>query len=68
MPGLFLDRFAGGVGAIGHLDEPLTVESLAAKANMSERTFHRRLRRSVGATPMQWLLGQRLAHAQSLLE
>ncbi|WP_324197694.1 GlxA family transcriptional regulator [Nocardia abscessus] len=54
--------------AIAHLDEPLTVETLAAKANMSERTFHRRLQRSTGATPMQWLLGQRLAHAQSLLE
>ncbi|UGT69899.1 helix-turn-helix domain-containing protein [Nocardia gipuzkoensis] len=54
--------------AIAHLAEPLTVETLAAKANMSERTFHRRLQRSTGATPMQWLLGQRLAHAQSLLE
>ncbi|WP_406270690.1 helix-turn-helix domain-containing protein [Nocardia sp. NBC_00881] len=54
--------------AIAHLDEPLTVETLAAKANMSQRTFHRRLQQSTGVTPMQWLLGQRLAHAQSLLE
>ncbi|MET8775579.1 helix-turn-helix domain-containing protein [Nocardia sp. NPDC004654] len=54
--------------AVEHLDEPLTVDTLAAKANMSPRTFHRRLHRSTGATPMQWLLNQRLAHAQSLLE
>ncbi|MGK8520468.1 GlxA family transcriptional regulator [Nocardia asteroides] len=54
--------------AVAHLDQPLTVETLAAKANMSRRTFHRRLHQSTGATPMQWLLGQRLAHAQTLLE
>lgn len=35
---------------------------------MSTRTFHRRLHRSTGVTPMQWLLNQRPAHARSLLE
>ncbi|MEV0293369.1 helix-turn-helix domain-containing protein [Nocardia sp. NPDC050710] len=54
--------------AIANLDQPLTVDALAARANMSPRTLHRRLHQSTGATPMQWLLGQRLAHAQSLLE
>ncbi|GAA5081021.1 helix-turn-helix domain-containing protein [Nocardia iowensis] len=54
--------------AAAHLDEPLTVELLAARAAMSPRTFHRRLRQSIGATPKQWLLTQRLARAQTLLE
>lgn len=54
--------------AVEHLDEPLTVELLAARATMSPRTFHRRLRQSIGSTPKQWLLTQRLARAQSLLE
>lgn len=54
--------------ANANLDRPLTVDELAARANMSTRTFHRRLRRSTGLTPMRWLLVQRLAHAQSLLE
>lgn len=54
--------------AVANLEQPLTVDTLAAHANMSPRTFHRRLHQSTGVTPMQWLLGQRLAHAQSLLE
>ncbi|MCF2532288.1 helix-turn-helix domain-containing protein [Yinghuangia soli] len=54
--------------AMRNLDAPLTVEDLAARAGMSPRTFHRRLRGATGTTPMQWLLGQRLARAQSLLE
>ncbi|MBF6125298.1 GlxA family transcriptional regulator [Nocardia brasiliensis] len=51
-----------------HLDEPLTVDQLAARAAMSPRTFHRRVQQSIGVTPKQWLLTQRLARAQSLLE
>ncbi|MEV6428758.1 helix-turn-helix domain-containing protein [Nocardia sp. NPDC051463] len=54
--------------AIANLDQPLTVDTLAAKANMSPRTFFRHVQQATGATPMQWLLGQRLSHAQSLLE
>ncbi|CAM4459952.1 helix-turn-helix domain-containing protein [Nocardia ninae] len=54
--------------AIAHLDQPLTVEALAARATMSPRTFHRRMRQSIGVTPKQWLLTQRLARAQALLE
>ncbi|NEW53344.1 helix-turn-helix domain-containing protein [Nocardia cyriacigeorgica] len=54
--------------AMANLDQPLTVDTLAARANMSPRTFHRRLHQSKGVTPMRWLLNQRLAHAQSLLE
>ncbi|NDL60025.1 GlxA family transcriptional regulator [Phytoactinopolyspora mesophila] len=52
----------------GHLDEDLTVESLAALASMSPRTFARRFRAETGATPYGWLLGRRVAAAQQMLE
>lgn len=51
-----------------HLDEELTVESLARLANMSPRTFARRFRAETGSTPYDWLLGQRVSAAQLLLE
>jgi transcriptional regulator GlxA family with amidase domain len=35
---------------------------------MSPRTFFRQVQSVTGTTPLQWLLNQRLAHAQSLLE
>ncbi|MEJ2854259.1 MULTISPECIES: GlxA family transcriptional regulator [unclassified Saccharothrix] len=54
--------------ARAHLDQPLTVEDLARRAMMSRRTFYRRLQQATGTTPLQWLLNQRLARAQSLLE
>src|SRR5262249_36501522 len=54
--------------AIEHLDEPLTVELLARRSLMSPRTFARRFRAGTGTTPMQWLLHQRVLHAQRLLE
>jgi transcriptional regulator GlxA family with amidase domain len=54
--------------AIEHLDEPLTVEVLARRSLMSPRTFARRFRAATGTTPLQWLLRQRILHAQRLLE
>ncbi|GGT31475.1 GlxA family transcriptional regulator [Streptomyces purpureus] len=54
--------------ATEHLDEPLTVEELARRARLSTRTFHRRLHEATGTTPLQWLLQQRVARAQALLE
>jgi transcriptional regulator GlxA family with amidase domain len=54
--------------AVEHLDEPLTVELLARRALMSPRTFARRFRDATGTTPLQWLLRQRILHAQRLLE
>jgi AraC family transcriptional activator FtrA len=54
--------------ATENLDAPLSVETLAARARMSPRTFHRRLLAATGLTPMKWLLNQRIARAQSLLE
>ena len=54
--------------AVEHLDEPLTVEVLARRAAMSPRTFARRFVAATGTTPLQWLLRQRVLHAQRLLE
>ena len=51
-----------------HLDEALTVRQLAARANMSERTFARRFVQDTGTTPQRWLIGQRILLAQQLLE
>jgi AraC family transcriptional activator FtrA len=54
--------------AIAHLDQPLTVETLARKAKMSPRTFARKFHAATATTPRQWLLNQRLNHARDLLE
>jgi transcriptional regulator GlxA family with amidase domain len=54
--------------AVGHLHLPLSVEQLAARATMSPRTFARRFAEVVGTTPHQWLVRQRVLHAQRLLE
>ena len=54
--------------ALEHLDEPLSIEQLAAKAHMSPRTFARRFRAAHGTTPYRWLLLQRLLLARRLLE
>jgi AraC family transcriptional regulator, transcriptional activator FtrA len=50
------------------LDQAHTVETLAARAHMSERTFARRFRAETGATPHDWLTAQRLLLARRLLE
>jgi AraC family transcriptional regulator, transcriptional activator FtrA len=61
--------FAGTVGWLQeHLDEPMTVEDLAARSAMSPRTFARRFLASTGTTPYRWLLRQRVQLAQRLLE
>jgi transcriptional regulator GlxA family with amidase domain len=54
--------------ATAHLDEDLSVKVLAARAAMSERTFARRFRDETGTTPHHWLLRQRVAVAEQLLE
>ena len=51
-----------------HLGEEHTIESLAARALMSERTFARRFVEEAGTTPMRWLTAQRVLHARGLLE
>ena len=61
--------FAGTVSWLQeHLDQPITVEDLAARSAMSPRTFARRFLASTGTTPYQWLVRQRVQLAQRLLE
>lgn len=54
--------------ALAHLHEPLTVADLARRAHTSPRNLNRQFGALVGATPLQWLLTQRIARAQELLE
>jgi transcriptional regulator GlxA family with amidase domain len=51
-----------------HFTEPHSLDALAKRAAMSRRTFTRHFRQLTGTTAGQWLLGQRLSHAQRLLE
>lgn len=53
---------------IERLDQALTVEDLARRANMSSRHLGRHFRSVTGTTPLQWLLTQRIRRAQELLE
>jgi transcriptional regulator GlxA family with amidase domain len=50
------------------LDDPHTVETMAEMAHMAPRTFARKFRSETGATPHDWLTGQRLLLARRLLE
>ncbi|MFC9330865.1 GlxA family transcriptional regulator [Kitasatospora sp. NPDC057015] len=54
--------------ALAHIDEPLTVASLAARAGMSPRSFARHFTAATGTTPLRWLVDHRIATAQKLLE
>jgi transcriptional regulator GlxA family with amidase domain len=54
--------------AAERLDRPLDVAAMAGHAGVSPRTFARRFREETGATPLQWLLSQRVQEARRLLE
>lgn len=51
-----------------HLQEPLSLDTLAGVARMSRRTFTRRFREATGTTVNRWLNTERVARAQHLLE
>lgn len=51
-----------------HLDQPLTVADLAARAHLSERHLARRFRAETGQSPLQWMVHQRVLAARRLLE
>lgn len=51
-----------------HLAEPHSLDALASRAVMTRRTFTRHFRQITGTTVGNWLLHQRLASAQRLLE
>ena len=56
------------IWAAKHLDHNLSLDQLAARGAMTRRTFTRHFRQNTGTTVGQWLLHQRLARAQRLLE
>jgi AraC-like DNA-binding protein len=49
------------------IDQPLTLDALAAEAGLGVRQFCRAFRASTGASPHQFVLGRRIARAQSLI-
>lgn len=51
-----------------NLQQPHSLDSLAGKALMSRRSFTRHFRQLTGTTVGQWLLAERLALTQRLLE
>lgn len=51
-----------------HLAEELSVERLAKQAGMSKRTLSRRFAERAGTSPVEWVIGLRLARAKQLLE
>ncbi|MFI8437221.1 GlxA family transcriptional regulator [Streptomyces sp. NPDC079020] len=54
--------------ALTRLAEPHTVATLAARAGMSPRSFARHFQATTGTPPLRWLITQRIAAAQKLLE
>ncbi|MFW0790312.1 GlxA family transcriptional regulator [Gordonia sp. CPCC 205333] len=53
---------------LANLDSDLSVDVLAAQANMSRRSFVRNFRAAIGMPPAQWVTDQRLNEARVLLE
>jgi transcriptional regulator GlxA family with amidase domain len=51
-----------------NLESDLSVESLADRAAMSQRTFARRFVDETGTTPHGWITAQRVRRAETLLE
>lgn len=61
-----LDDVLAWIELEAHRD--LTLSDIAARAAVSIRTLNRRFVAETGQTPMQWLTGVRVRHAQQLLE
>lgn len=63
------DRFAQVLDWVTrHPQQEHSIDALATRAAMSRRTFTRHFRQATGTSFKQWLLNQRMAHAQRLLE
>jgi transcriptional regulator GlxA family with amidase domain len=54
--------------AAAHAEQPHTIDTLAARAAMSRRSFTRHFQRATGTSLKQWLLARRLERARELLE
>lgn len=50
------------------LDGELTIEELASACSLSQATFLRAFRETMGSTPYRWLLQQRIEKAKQLLQ
>lgn len=61
-----LDGLLAWIESNAHL--PLTLNDIAVQASASVRTLNRSFKRETGQTPMQWVNGVRIRHAQELLE
>jgi transcriptional regulator GlxA family with amidase domain len=61
-----LDDVLAWIEQQAHRD--VTLHDIAARAAVSIRTLNRRFQAETGQTPMQWLTGVRVRHAQQLLE
>jgi transcriptional regulator GlxA family with amidase domain len=61
-----LDDVLGWIEINAYRD--LTLHDVAARAAVSVRTLNRRFQAETGQTPMQWVTGVRVRHAQQLLE
>lgn len=64
----FATTTAARTWALGRLDRPIQLRDMARQESMSVRTFTRRFREEVGASPGQWLTQQRVERARHLLE
>lgn len=61
-----LDDVLAWIEQQAHRD--LSLRDIAERAAMSIRTLNRRFQAETGQTPMQWVTGVRVRHAQQLLE
>lgn len=62
-------RLAAAIRAMhAHPSRPWTVDALAREAALSRTSFFERFQRTVGSTPMHYLLAWRMALAKSLLQ
>ena len=61
-----LDDVLAWIEQEAHRD--VTLNDIATRASVSVRTLNRRFQAETGQTPMQWLTGVRVRHAQQLLE
>lgn len=54
--------------ALQRLDEPITVERLAASVHLAARTYLRHFTQATGTSPIRWLIAQRVEASLTLLE
>ncbi len=64
-----VDAFATAIDAVlATLNQPHDLDTVAARAGMTRRTFTRRFHKAFGMSFGQWLIERRVALAQQLLE